>query len=100
MPLNGWYHASKFALEAFSEMLRMEVAGFGVHVSIVEPGFFKTGIGGNAAAARMCVWPLRLAVRHGVSAGDGGHPTCARTPRRDQARLRQPKPVHDDIQHC
>jgi NAD(P)-dependent dehydrogenase (short-subunit alcohol dehydrogenase family) len=44
MPLNGWYHASKFALEALSDVLRIEVAGFGVKVSIVEPGFFKTGI--------------------------------------------------------
>jgi NAD(P)-dependent dehydrogenase (short-subunit alcohol dehydrogenase family) len=44
MPLNGWYHASKFALEALSDVLRMEVAGFGVKVSIVEPGFFKTSI--------------------------------------------------------
>ena len=48
MPLNGWYHASKFALEALSDVLRMEVAGFGVRVSIVEPGFFKTGIGTSA----------------------------------------------------
>jgi NAD(P)-dependent dehydrogenase (short-subunit alcohol dehydrogenase family) len=48
MPLNGWYHASKFALEALSDVLRMEVAGFGVKVSIVEPGFFKTGIGDSA----------------------------------------------------
>jgi NAD(P)-dependent dehydrogenase (short-subunit alcohol dehydrogenase family) len=48
MPLNGWYHASKFALEALSDVLRMEVAGFGVKVSIVEPGFFKTGIGSSA----------------------------------------------------
>jgi NAD(P)-dependent dehydrogenase (short-subunit alcohol dehydrogenase family) len=44
MPLNGWYHASKFGLEALSDVLRMEVAGFEVRVSIVEPGFFKTGI--------------------------------------------------------
>jgi NAD(P)-dependent dehydrogenase (short-subunit alcohol dehydrogenase family) len=44
MPLNGWYHASKFALEALSDVLRVEVAGFGVKVSIVEPGFFKTSI--------------------------------------------------------
>ncbi len=44
MPLNGWYHASKFGLEALSDTLRIEVAGFGVRVSIVEPGFFKTGI--------------------------------------------------------
>lgn len=48
LPLNGWYHASKFALEALSDVLRMEVAGFGVKVSIVEPGFFKTGIGARA----------------------------------------------------
>jgi NAD(P)-dependent dehydrogenase (short-subunit alcohol dehydrogenase family) len=44
LPLNGWYHASKFGLEAISDVLRMEVAGFGVKVSIVEPGFFRTGI--------------------------------------------------------
>ena len=44
MPLNAWYHASKFGLEALSDVLRMEVASFGVRVSIVEPGFFKTGI--------------------------------------------------------
>jgi len=48
MPLNGWYHASKFGLEALSDVLRMEVAGFGIRVSIVEPGFFKTGITGAA----------------------------------------------------
>src|SRR3954451_479324 len=48
MPLNGWYHASKFALEALSDVLRMEVAAFGVKVAIVEPGFFKTGIGERA----------------------------------------------------
>ncbi len=44
MPLNAWYHASKFGLEAMSDVLRMEVAGFGIKVSIVEPGFFRTGI--------------------------------------------------------
>jgi len=44
LPLNAWYHASKFGLEALSDVLRMEVASFGVKVSIVEPGFFKTGI--------------------------------------------------------
>jgi NAD(P)-dependent dehydrogenase (short-subunit alcohol dehydrogenase family) len=45
MPLNGWYHASKFALEALSDVLRVEVAAFGVKVVLIEPGFFKTGIG-------------------------------------------------------
>lgn len=50
MPLNGWYHASKFGLEALSDVLRVEVASFGVAVSIVEPGFFKTGITSRARA--------------------------------------------------
>jgi NAD(P)-dependent dehydrogenase (short-subunit alcohol dehydrogenase family) len=44
LPLNGWYHASKFGLEALSDVLRMEVASFGVKVIVVEPGFFKTNI--------------------------------------------------------
>jgi NAD(P)-dependent dehydrogenase (short-subunit alcohol dehydrogenase family) len=50
LPLNGWYHASKFGLEALSDVLRVEVASFGVKVSIVEPGFFKTGIGSSAGS--------------------------------------------------
>jgi NAD(P)-dependent dehydrogenase (short-subunit alcohol dehydrogenase family) len=71
MPLNGWYHASKFALEALSDVLRMEVAGFGVKVAIVEPGFFKTGIGADTktrAAARVAdESPYRTAYRRTTS---------------------------------
>ncbi len=48
LPLNAWYHASKFGLEALSDVLRVEVAAFGVEVSVVEPGFFKTGIQASA----------------------------------------------------
>jgi NAD(P)-dependent dehydrogenase (short-subunit alcohol dehydrogenase family) len=48
LPLNGWYHASKFGLEALSDVLRVEVSGFGVRVVIVEPGFFRTRIGNKA----------------------------------------------------
>ena len=50
LPLNGWYHASKFGLEALSDVLRMEVASFGVRVSVIEPGFFKTEIEQRAKA--------------------------------------------------
>lgn len=50
LPLNGWYHASKFGLEALSDVLRMEVASFGVQVSVIEPGFFKTEIEQRAKA--------------------------------------------------
>ncbi|HEX6311108.1 MAG TPA: SDR family NAD(P)-dependent oxidoreductase [Acidimicrobiia bacterium] len=44
LPLVGWYHACKHALEALSDALRMEVAATGVKVVLVEPGGFKTGI--------------------------------------------------------
>lgn len=50
LPLNAWYHASKFGLEALSDVLRMEVAAFGVKVVVIEPGFFKTEIEQRATA--------------------------------------------------
>jgi NAD(P)-dependent dehydrogenase (short-subunit alcohol dehydrogenase family) len=43
-PLTGWYQASKHALEALSDALRIEVASSGVAVVLVEPGGFRTGI--------------------------------------------------------
>lgn len=41
-PLRGAYCASKFALEALSDSLRMELEGSGVHVSLIEPGPIRT----------------------------------------------------------
>jgi short-subunit dehydrogenase len=41
-PGGGVYHATKHAVEALSDALRFEVKGFGVHVSIIEPGLIKT----------------------------------------------------------
>ncbi len=43
-PLTGWYQGAKHALEGVSDALRMEVAKDGIHVVLVEPGGFKTGI--------------------------------------------------------
>lgn len=48
-PGGGWYHATKYALEALSDALRFEVAGFGVDVVLVEPGFIRTGFAEAAA---------------------------------------------------
>jgi NADP-dependent 3-hydroxy acid dehydrogenase YdfG len=41
-PLGGAYHATKYAVEALSDALRMELRGFGVKVSVIEPGYIKT----------------------------------------------------------
>ena len=46
----GWYNVSKFAVEAFSDALRMELKPFGVKVVIVEPGAIRTEWGAIAAA--------------------------------------------------
>jgi NAD(P)-dependent dehydrogenase (short-subunit alcohol dehydrogenase family) len=42
-PGAGYYHASKHAVEALSDALRFEVEGFGVKVSVIEPGLIRTG---------------------------------------------------------
>ncbi|MEV3971331.1 SDR family oxidoreductase [Streptomyces sp. NPDC050698] len=48
-PNLGVYNASKWALEAASEALAQEVAGFGIKVTLVEPGGFATDWGGSSA---------------------------------------------------
>jgi NAD(P)-dependent dehydrogenase (short-subunit alcohol dehydrogenase family) len=45
-PNVGAYHASKWGLEGFSQALAAEVAGFGIHVTLIEPGGFSTDWGG------------------------------------------------------
>ena len=47
-PGGSAYHASKYALEAISDVLRFEVAGFGIAVVIVEPGLVATEYGSAA----------------------------------------------------
>jgi len=46
-PLGGYYAATKFALEALSEALHLEVGHFGVKVVVIEPGFIETAFGAN-----------------------------------------------------
>jgi NAD(P)-dependent dehydrogenase (short-subunit alcohol dehydrogenase family) len=41
-PLGAWYHATKHALEALSDCLRMELKPFGVDVVVIEPGGIRT----------------------------------------------------------
>ena len=50
-PFAGYYSASKFALEGYTEALRHEVKPFNVRVSLVEPGFIKTNVWDNSKQA-------------------------------------------------
>ncbi|MFE6719672.1 SDR family oxidoreductase [Streptomyces albidoflavus] len=60
LPNLGLYHASKWALEGFSESMAQEVAEFGIHVTLVEPGGYATD------------WSRRSAERtHPLPAYDG-----------------------------
>jgi NAD(P)-dependent dehydrogenase (short-subunit alcohol dehydrogenase family) len=44
-PLGAWYHASKHALEAYSDALRQEVKRFGIDVVLIQPGLIRTEFG-------------------------------------------------------
>ena len=44
-PLGAWYHASKHALEGWSDCLRLELSPFGIDVVVVEPGIIRTDFG-------------------------------------------------------
>lgn len=44
----AYYHGSKFALEGISESLAKEIAAFGIHVTAVEPGAFRTDWAGRS----------------------------------------------------
>jgi len=66
-PMGTWYHATKFAVEGFSDALRLELAPFGIQVVIIEPGEIRTAWGGIAADS------LR------ETSGDGAYAQQART---------------------
>ncbi len=47
VPFQAAYSASKFAVEGFTEALRMELKGTGIRVALIEPGDFQTGFTAN-----------------------------------------------------
>lgn len=66
MALGGWYHATKYAIEALSDALRQEVRRFGVDVALIEPGLIRTG------------WPQIAADHLRTTSGLGRYSTIAK----------------------
>jgi NAD(P)-dependent dehydrogenase (short-subunit alcohol dehydrogenase family) len=50
-PGGGWYHATKFSVEALSDALRFEVKKFGIDVVLIEPGLIRTRFGETAVSS-------------------------------------------------
>ena len=83
-PSVGIYHASKWALEGFSQALAQEVKGFGIHVTLVEPGGFSTDWSGPSAS-RSTELPAYAEVREAAAnrpsrGGTPGDPVATRGP--------------------
>ncbi len=71
-PTVGLYHASKWGLEGFSQSLATEVAGFGIKVTLVEPGGFATDWGGPSAI-RATPMPAYDAARAAIASWRSGN---------------------------
>jgi NAD(P)-dependent dehydrogenase (short-subunit alcohol dehydrogenase family) len=108
MPMVGAYSASKFALEALSDALRVELRPWGVSVSLIRPGQVRTSIfakAGAALAARQREIPAELAEGYGTlyaralkfnSRGANASTTPERVARGvlKILRARRPRPVY------
>jgi NAD(P)-dependent dehydrogenase (short-subunit alcohol dehydrogenase family) len=55
VPFEGYYAAAKAALLAWSEALRHEIKSFGIKVSVIEPGFFKTNLGASMKVTKSTI---------------------------------------------
>ncbi|MGW6500885.1 SDR family oxidoreductase [Nonomuraea angiospora] len=79
-PTLGGYHASKWALEGLTESLAQEVAGFGIKVTLVEPGGFSTDWAGSSAVHAEpdpAYDGVRAAMAARRGAGNPGNPVTA-----------------------
>ncbi len=103
-PVGGYYHATKYAVEAISDALRNEVRRFGIGVSLVEPGLIRTGfeetvLTSDAAAAHQASpYAALLASSASNTSGGYGNPIIATGPEavarviRRAVEARHPRP--------
>jgi NAD(P)-dependent dehydrogenase (short-subunit alcohol dehydrogenase family) len=77
-PMGGWYHATKFALEALSDSLRAEVKSFGIDVVVIQPGSVSTQWSGIAKENLLAVSGTgpysELAANMAAGLENAGHP--------------------------
>ena len=66
IPFQAYYSAGKFALEGWAEATAYEVAPFGVHVTLVEPGNIRTDFTANRRHLAAPPGPYERAVRHAI----------------------------------
>lgn len=79
-PLGGWYHASKFVLEGWSDVLRNEVRAFGINVVVIEPGGIQTEWSGIAAEEAQRI------------SGSGAYAKLVEGLNKAMSRMRKPSP--------
>lgn len=100
-PLGSWYHATKHALEGWSDCLRLELAPFGIEVVIVEPGVINTEFGDVMTQPMLersgagAYAPMALAVaestRRSYAAGAGSPPSVIADTVSRALRARRPR---------
>ena len=100
LPMWGVYCATKFAVEAMSDALRLEVAPFGIQVAVIEPGAIRTGYEAHARGAAVggcepgraegCRREADEAARAGDRRGGGAGEGVAIAPHLVEGLARQP----------
>ncbi|QCO04835.1 oxidoreductase [Azospirillum argentinense] len=90
-PLGAWYHGTKFALEAISDCLRLEVRPFGIDVVVIEPGGIRTEWAGIAAGK------LRETSGHGPYAAQADAMAESMVGEASRKRLSPPQLIADTI---
>jgi len=100
-PLGAWYHATKHALEGWSDCLRIELAPFGIDVVVVEPGIIETAFGdvmtgpmlersGDSAYAEMARG-VAEATRNSYEPGAGSPPSVVAEAISGALKARRPR---------